>query len=138
LGESSGFATAEDADDPVGEGAFYAWSTEELRELLPEDVAVKLIDLWDIRTFAGEKDKGPVIGWIPYPLGGESNGTKLENSSFRSILFNAREKRPRPGRDNKVLTDLNGLALEGFSVLARVSEEPRFIQAVKDLSAFLV
>lgn len=138
LGESSGFATAEDADDAVGEGAFYAWPTEELRELLPEDVAVKLIDLWDIRTFTGERDKDPVTGWIPYPLGGESKGTKLENSSFRSILFNAREKRPRPDRDSKVLTDLNSLALEGFSVLARVSEKPRFIQAVKDQSTFLV
>ncbi len=137
-GKSSGFATAEDADDPVGEGAFYAWSTEELRELLPEDIAVKLINLWDIRVFSGERGKDPVTGWIPYPLGSNNSQIKLDESSFRSILFNAREKRPRPGRDSKVLTDLNSLALEGFSVLARVSEEPRFIQAVKDQATFLV
>lgn len=138
LGQNSGFATAEDADDPVGEGAFYAWSPKDLLDLLPDNTAQKLIDLWDIRTIIGKRAKDPVVEWIPYPLGGKNNGINFDNSLSRSILFQAREKRPRPGRDNKVLTDLNSLALEGFSILARVSGESRFIQAVKDHSAFLV
>ncbi|MCK5153841.1 MAG: thioredoxin domain-containing protein [Spirochaetales bacterium] len=138
-GQFSGFATAEDADDPEGEGAFYAWSPEEIKRLLPGDIAEQLINYWDIKAFNGERTHEPVTGWIPYSLGSvEMNNAVPDRSLYRNILLNSRNKRPRPGRDYKVLTDLNGLVLEGFSMLARVSGEPRFISEVNNLSTFLV
>jgi uncharacterized protein len=132
----SGYATAEDADDPVGEGAFYAWSPEEIRDVLPGSVADSLISYWDLKSMQEERTEEPVPGWIPYPLGG--NELSPERSLYRSVLQNERGKRPRPGRDSKVLTDLNALALEGFTVLARVSGEKRFIEEIKNLSNFLI
>jgi uncharacterized protein len=134
----SGYATAEDADDSVGEGAFYAWSREDLRKALPVSVADKLINNWDIKSFSGERTEEPVPGWIPYPLGNNNENSPIDRSLFRSILLNVRKNRPRPGRDNKVLTDLNGLVLEGFSVLSRVSGEDKYITEVKNLSDFLI
>ncbi len=136
-GNFSGFATAEDADDPIGEGAFYAWSPEEIRKLLPKDIAENLIRFWDIKDFSGERTHEPVPGWIPYSLG-KLDIPGPDRTLYRDILLDARNKRPRPGRDYKVLTDLNGLTLEGFSVLARVSGETRFIKEVDNLSAFLI
>ncbi|RLD32414.1 MAG: hypothetical protein DRI73_07085 [Bacteroidetes bacterium] len=136
-GNFSGFATAEDADDPVGEGAFYAWSPEEIRKLLPKDIAEDLIKFWDIKAYNGERSHEPVPGWIPYSLGKLDNSIP-DRSLYRDILLDTRNKRPRPGRDYKVLTDLNGLTLEGFSILARVSGETRFIKEVDNISAFLI
>ena len=138
-GQFSGYATAEDADDPVGEGAFYAWSPDEIRKFLPKDIAESLINTWDIKTFIGERLKEPVPGWIPYPLGSNAATYSIpDRSSYREILLAERSKRPRPGRDYKVLTDLNGLTLEGFSILARVTGEIRFINEVRNLSKFLI
>lgn len=138
-GEFSGYATAEDADDSVGEGAFYAWSPEEIRRVLPGYTAEKLISYWDIKTFNGTRTHEPVPGWIPYPLGNvEINNSIPDRSLYRNIFLEIRSKRPRPGRDYKVLTDLNGLVLEGFSILARISGEIRFITEVNSLSDFLI
>ena len=138
-GKFYGFATAEDADDPVGEGSFYAWLPNEIRRLLPEDIAEQLIKYWDIKDFNGESTHEVVPGWIPYSLGTSIlDNPGPDRNLYRDILLDARNKRPRPGRDYKVLTDLNSLALEGFSILARVSGESRFIKEVDNLSAFLV
>lgn len=139
IGQFSGYATAEDADDSVGEGAFYSWSPEEIRRLLPDETAEELISYWDLKDFSGRRTHEPVPGWIPYSLvNDKTNNTIPDRSLFRNILLNARSKRPRPGRDYKVLTDLNGLVLEGFSVLARVSGEKRFITEVNNISTFLI
>ncbi len=138
-GDFAGFATAEDADDPVGEGAFYAWSPEEIKKLIPVGIAGKLIKLWDLKEFKGEAAREPVTEWIPYPLKNiNKEPAGIPESEYRTVLLAARSRRPRPERDDKVLTDLNALALEGFSVLARVSYESRFIQIVSNLSNFLV
>ena len=138
-GQFLGYATAEDADDPVGEGAFYSWSPDELRKLFPKDIAENLIRFWDLKDINGERTVEPVPGWIPYPLENIKFGTSIpDRSLFRDLLILERSKRPRPGRDYKILTDLNGLVLEGFSVLARVSGEKRFIFEVKQLSTILI
>jgi uncharacterized protein YyaL (SSP411 family) len=93
----------------------------------------------DIQAFHGEKTHEPVPGWIPYSLSNvEINNSTPNRSLYRNILLDVRSKRPRPGRDYKVLTDLNGLVLEGFSILARVSGESRFIEEVKNLSTVLI
>jgi len=137
-GEFIGYATAEDADDPVGEGAFYAWSPEEIKKLLPPKIADNLIKSWNLKTYKGKRTQEPIPGWIPYLLGYKGPKLTLDRSQYRADLFNAKEKRPRPNRDTKAITDLNSLALEGFSVLARVSGKRRFIQETADLAAFLV
>jgi hypothetical protein len=157
-GELLGFASAEDADDPGGEGSFYAWSPEAvegLREALAGVGAVTadaLIRAWDLAP--GERVIGPsghlepVERHIPHPRAngleamakalGFADAMALRASwqAALPVLRAVRERRPRPIRDDKVLTDLNGLALEGLALLAR--HRPRFMPVVERVSTAMM
>ncbi len=140
-GQAFGLASAEDADDPGGEGSFYAWSPAELAQLLGEADGRSLSEAWDLQP--GEREVGPsghhepISSHIPHPRGGafqrldaaERERERERWEPFLPRLRAVRERRARPGRDDKVLTDQNGLALEAFAALARMSGEARFSDA---------
>jgi hypothetical protein len=134
------FAAAEDADDPEGEGSFYAWSPAQLQATLGADAGAFIADAWHIT--AGIRHEGhhgpePVLSHIPHPRGAVSIGDRAAWEQFLPTLRAARNARPRPSRDDKLLTDLNALALEAFSWLARRTGEARFHDAVVGLTRFL-
>jgi uncharacterized protein YyaL (SSP411 family) len=151
-GAFAGYAAAEDADDPAGEGGFYAWSPAQLAEVLGPEAGAALAKAWDISP--GEPEVGPhghvdpVISHIPHPRGARLPPDRAaalhRRASWEPLLPRlraARDARPRPGRDDKVVTDLNGLALEGFAALGRWAEpgdRPRFIAAARELTALLM
>jgi uncharacterized protein YyaL (SSP411 family) len=150
-GKFTGYAAAEDADDPGGEGSFYAWSPAQLSETLGEAAAKPLIAQWDLIT--GQVEHGPsghsepVVTHIPHPRGADlaklANGGDVQAlraswEPYLPTLRTARDKRPRPGRDDKVLTDQNGLALEAFAALGRFASEERFVSACRELAAIVI
>ncbi|MEK7414826.1 MAG: thioredoxin domain-containing protein [Planctomycetota bacterium] len=138
-----GYAAAEDADDPQGEGSFYAWSPEQLIAALGTERGTKLIRDWHLSP--GHTEIGPtghhepVASHIPHPRGTHADLTALRSTweDVLPILRAVRNPRPRPGRDDKVLTDQNGLALEGLSWVARASGEARHVAAVRELAEAL-
>ncbi len=142
-GRFLGYAAAEDADDPGGEGSFYAWSPAQLAAALGDERGARLAAAWDLAP--GEAEVGhsghaePVASHIPHPRGTGANLAPLRAGweDLLGILRAARGPRPRPGRDDKVLTDQNGLALEGLSWVARASGEARHVAAVRELAAAL-
>ncbi len=142
-GRFLGYAAAEDADDPGGEGSFYAWSPAQLAAALGAERGAAFAAAWDIT--AGEADLGhsghpePVASHIPHPRGTGADLTTLRAGweDQLPVLRAARGPRPRPGRDDKVLTDQNGLALEGFAWVARASGEARHVAAVRELAEVL-
>jgi len=142
-GNFQGYATAEDADDPGGEGSFYAWGPEMIREALSPEKAEKIIRQWDLKV-TPRRGHGPLEGSIPHPRGaqgynpGEIGFTLDEWRDIQSQLLMVRSDRPRPGRDSKVLTDLNGLTLEGFSQLARVTGDVAYVNAARELADLLI
>ncbi len=152
-GRFLGYAAAEDADDPDGEGSFYAWSPEQLRAALGDERAQQLIAAWDIRPGRRQAGHGghsePAVVHIPHPRGAQRGsdhasaapGLQAERAQWESVLPTlraVRSTRPRPGRDDKVLTDQNALALEAFAVLGRLSGEERFVAACRELSVVLL
>ena len=134
------YAAAEDADDPDGEGSFYAWSPAQLAAVLGDEAGHQLAKEWNI--VHGEREIGhhgpePVVSHIPHPRGA---GTVTGREVWEPLLPRlraSRDQRPRPGRDDKLLTDQNALALEAFAWLGRRTGEARFIDACRDLAAFL-
>jgi uncharacterized protein YyaL (SSP411 family) len=145
-----GFFSAEDADSEGEEGKFYLWSVEEMQRVLsPKDMelSVKIFGVMDRgnvdEVSVGRNSKN--ILHIPKPieqLASESgiavNGLKKRLSTIRRALFEAREKRVHPAKDDKILTDWNGLMI---SALARASqvlgEEEYLLAAVKAADFFL-
>ncbi|NRA38112.1 MAG: thioredoxin domain-containing protein [Planctomycetes bacterium] len=145
-----GYASAEDADDPGGEGSFYAWSPEDITSVLGADIAPDIIAAWDLHP--GKRELGrsghmePVTSFIPQPraadlkslaIKGDVQALRASWEQYLPQLRVVRDKRPRPSRDDKALTDLNALALRGFSLLARYSGEQRFYDAAVELIAVL-
>ncbi|MCC6623953.1 MAG: thioredoxin domain-containing protein [Deltaproteobacteria bacterium] len=154
-GRFLGYASAEDADDPGGEGSFYAWSPDALAEVLGGEAAGAIARAWDLR--AGTPHRGrsghlePVTSHIPHPRAhdlealardlGHADAQALR-ASWEAVyprLLTARASRPRPIRDDKVLTDLNGLALAFLATLARIGEDrPRWTGATRALVELLL
>ncbi len=149
-GRFLGYAAAEDADDPGGEGSFYAWTPAQLAEVLGDETGLRLAREWNLR--AGHAEAGPsghpepVPSHIPHPRGANLANLAPEGDLQRlragwedhlPRLRASRDARPRPGRDDKVLTDQNALALEAFAVLARLTGEDRFLAATRELADLL-
>jgi hypothetical protein len=107
------FAASEDADSEGEEGRFYVWTEAEIDALLGADAAA-FKRAYDV-TPGGNWEGHTILHRVTPP------GTPDEEavlSRGRDVLFQAREKRVRPGWDDKVLADWNGLTI---AALARAS-----------------
>lgn len=135
-----GFYSAEDADTAGEEGAFYLWTAEELRQALPTEEAELMIRVYAIP----EGGKPSVLHCSSsYPelsvdldLPEERLLERLE--SARQKLFLQRAKRIRPLRDDKILTDWNGLMIAAMARAAAVFEEPVYLQAAREAVRFIL
>lgn len=110
LVSSGAFASSLDADSEGEEGKFYLWTHNELSSLLNENTPEFLASY--------RLDSPP--GWEGNPILVRKSGTS-DNRHARELetLRIEREKRVRPGRDSKVLTDWNGLAINAIALAAR-------------------
>lgn len=145
-GEFVGFASAEDADDPLGEGSFYAWTPAELEKILGLATGKKIATYWNVI-----EDSSNIHGVypfrIPHPRGSaafiklDSVGKQKVRFEWLSIcdrLLEYRSHRPRPFRDIKVLTDWNALALMGFSVLYAQTATEKYGQIAQQQAELLI
>jgi uncharacterized protein YyaL (SSP411 family) len=144
------FYSAEDADSEGEEGKFYIWTMEELVAALgPEEAAL----------FARVYGAEPKGNWID-PAGGHLTGTNILHltedpgavaretgldaaamaqrlEADRARLLETRAKRPRPLRDDKVLTAWNGLMIAALAKASVALEEPRLAEAAERAIDFL-
>jgi uncharacterized protein YyaL (SSP411 family) len=137
-----GFYSSLDADSEGEEGKYYVWDREEIRELLPPDeyAVVELhYGLDQAPNFEGQwhlhvETPLPEVAGI---LGIEPSEAERRLAAARSALFQARENRVRPGRDDKVLTAWNGLMIKGLAVAGRLLECKAWIDAAERAFEFL-
>ncbi len=137
-----GFASAEDADSPGPdghghEGLFHTWTPAEVRDAL---AGVPDVDVGAVLDWYGITDDGNFEGRsIPNRL--EARGQLARPPAIeraRAAMFAAREQRPRPGLDDKVLTEWNALFLSTLAEAAAVSSRADWLAAAVDLGDFLV
>ena len=117
------FAASEDADSEGEEGKFYVWSEDEVAGLLGGDAAAfkAAYDVTADGNWEGHTILRRVTGF-----GSPEQEARLEHC--RGVLFAAREKRVRPGRDDKVLADWNGLAIAALARAAAVFGRPAWLE----------
>lgn len=128
-----GFFSAEDADSEGVEGKFYVWSEKELRSIFDEDdflLIKKVFSTEEDGNFAEESTKeftGENILHLKKDyktLAEELNLDELilENKivEIRKTLFSIREKRVHPYKDDKILTDWNGLFIAALARSGRL------------------
>jgi uncharacterized protein YyaL (SSP411 family) len=126
---AGGFHSAEDADSEGHEGKFYVWTPEEIRAVLGPD-AGRALAYWGV-------DRGPNFeGTSILHVAGEPDPDAI--AQLRQRLHAARERRVRPGRDDKVLAAWNGLALRALAEAGRVLGRPDYVAAAVRTAEFLL
>ena len=149
--EEGGFFSAEDADSEGEEGKFYVWKPEEIREVLGKIDGDLFIDIYNIEKGGNfiEQSKGEKTGdSIPHlnkslhdlasdlKITEETLVTRLE--AMRVNLFKARENRIHPFKDDKILTDWNGLMIAAFAKGAQALKEPKYAVVAKKAADFIL
>ena len=141
--KEGGFYSAEDADSEGVEGKFYVWTPGELGSVLEPEEADLAARYWDV-TERGNFE-GKSILHVPRPpeavaeeFGLSSEELDKRIVGIRDKLFAAREKRVRPGRDEKILAAWNGLMLRSFALAARITGREDYREAAVRNASFIV
>ncbi|HEV2861839.1 MAG TPA: thioredoxin domain-containing protein [Pyrinomonadaceae bacterium] len=142
-GEGGGFYSTQDADSEGVEGKFFVWDKGEIASLLGGDDA-RLFNAYYGVTEGGNFEGHNILN-VSGTVGEaarESNVPEerladvLERS--RQTLFEARERRIKPGRDEKILTAWNGLMIEGFAEAAAALGREDYRQAAERAADFVL
>lgn len=137
-----GFFSTQDADTDGQEGAFFVWSLDEVRQTLGADAALFSL-VFDV-TATGNFE-GRTILHRPRSLttlarvtgkSVETLAAVIERS--RPKLLAVRERRPRPGRDEKVITAWNGLALRALAQAAGAFDRADYLALAVQNAQFLL
>ncbi|MEY2436198.1 MAG: uncharacterized protein QOF97_1034 [Acidimicrobiaceae bacterium] len=128
-----GFFSAEDADSEGEEGRFYVWNPAQVREVLGDDAeaAMEWYGVTDVGNFEGNT----ILNRIPH------RGDLLrppEIESARARLLAARGSRVRPGLDDKVLAEWNGLMLSTLAEAAAATSSGEWLAAAIATGEFLL
>lgn len=138
-----GFYSTLDADSEGEEGKYYLWTPDEVRALLTDDeyqVVAMRFGLDRPPNFEGTQWHLHVFHDVPalsQRLGLDQDTVGRLLASARDKLYQARETRVRPGRDEKVLTAWNGLMIKGMATAGRILDEPRFIDSATQALDFV-
>jgi uncharacterized protein YyaL (SSP411 family) len=146
-----GFYSAEDADSEGVEGKFYVWTEEEVRRHFEKDDADFIVGVFNIEkngNFSDEatgKKTGTNILHLRKPYAEiaadlEISPEVLEEriTKVRAQLFKIRDKRVHPYRDDKILTDWNGLMIAALALGSRLLDEPAYSQAATSSVDFIL
>ncbi len=145
-----GFYAAEDADSEGEEGKFYLWSEEEIRNALASEDAELAVKFFGVKTGGnypetGRKRNGKNILHFARSLEQVASESKLTINKLINrlgkicnLLFEAREKRVPPAKDDKILVSWNGLMIAALAKASFIFSEPRYLQAAVRAANFIL
>ncbi|TKJ45155.1 thioredoxin domain-containing protein, partial [Candidatus Aerophobetes bacterium Ae_b3b] len=146
-----GFYAAEDAESEGEEGKFYLWTEEEIRQVLGSEEAALIVKIFNIeeggnfieqvtgrRTARNVLHLTKSVKELASELKMSDYDLQKRLQAMRQKLFTYREKRIHPHRDDKILTDWNGLMIAAFAKGARVFDEPRYAEAARGAVDFIL
>ncbi|MCL5025269.1 MAG: thioredoxin domain-containing protein [Chloroflexi bacterium] len=128
-----GFYSSQDADSEGEEGKYYLWTPQEIKEVLGQGPGQVVGDIFGVISggnFAGQN--------ILHIDGEEQSGASSTIEQAREALLNRRERRVKPGRDEKVIAGWNGLALASLAEAACVLQRQDYLAAAEANGTFLL
>ena len=138
-----GFYSTQDADSEGHEGKFFVWDTSEIRAVLGDkdaDLFSKYHDITDGGNFEGKNIPNipRALAEVAAQIGiSEKDLTASLNQSKRK-LFEAREQRVKPDRDEKALTAWNGLMLSSFAEAGIALGREDYLQVARNNARFIL
>ncbi len=128
-----GYYSSLDADSEHEEGKFYVWSREEAQRPLTEKEYLAFSARFGLDRAPNFENRH----WHLYASRPLEPGTETLVNDARRKLLAAREKRVRPGRDEKVLVSWNALAIRGMARAGRVFGRPEWIASARRAFDFI-
>lgn len=146
-----GFFSAEDADSEGEEGLFYTWTADEVKFILGKDEGKEFMSAFRMKSGGNFFDEATGhqsernIPHLPY-----STNTQIDESEFfkpefqakwdkwRNTLFTEREKRIHPLKDDKILTDWNGLMVAAFAKAGMAFQDEKYTEVAQRAADFLL
>ena len=145
--ENGGFYSAEDADSQGEEGVFYIWSESELKKVLTKNEYEFIFPILSISKKGNAIVEGNRVN-IPYLKKTIKELSEISNENYndylikfnqiRKKIFEYRDLRVHPQKDDKILTDWNGLMISALSRAGIILDEKKYILAAKASTAFIV
>ncbi len=153
-----GFYSAEDADsadpdhrDGMKEGAFYVWEKSEIDNVLTPDEATvfchyySVVETGNVLSDPHQEFVGKNILFNPFTIEQTAeqltlnvDAAKQLLASARKKMFERREHRARPLRDDKILASWNGLMIGAFARASRILNNNRYAVAASNAASFLL
>ncbi len=139
---AGGFYSAQDADSEGEEGKFFVWDVGEVRQILGDDVAAIACRYWDISeagNFEGRNILHVTLDIEPLAklFRRDANDVRQLLAAARAQLLAARDRRVKPGLDDKILTAWNALMISAYAKAAEVLDDARYGQIAADAVAFV-
>ncbi len=154
-----GFYSALDADSPIqkdkaehGEGAFYAWTSAEIEQLLGREMATVFDFRYGVEAGGNVPSRQDIEGWLKgknvlyeshsladtaKKFGTTQAQTNQILNEAKKKLFARRSRRPPPPVDTKIITAWNGLMISALAIASQVLEEPKYLEAANRAKSFL-
>ncbi len=138
-----GFYSTQDADSEGVEGKFFVWGADEIKELLGERDAVLFAAYYNITEAGNFEDENILNVTRDLSEVAAAEGVTPEQllealEKGRKKLFEAREQRVKPARDEKVLTAWNGLMLASLAEAAAILNRPDYKEVAKRNARFVL
>jgi uncharacterized protein len=134
LTREGGFASSLDADSEHEEGKFYVWSEAEIDAVLGKGAAL-FKRFYDVDA-GGNWEGHTILNRLKMPVLAEAE-TERELRRCRALLLRARDGRIRPGLDDKVLADWNGLMIAALANAGIVFARPAWIRLARGAFDFI-
>jgi uncharacterized protein YyaL (SSP411 family) len=126
---AGGFYSTQDADSEGHEGKFFVWGFDEITSVLGKEDAVAFNSYYNV-TPAGNFEGQNILNVNP--------STPRPTPASRHKLFEVREQRIKPDRDEKIITAWNGLMLASFAEAGVILDRPDYTEAARRNAGFIL
>ena len=143
MSPEGGFYSTQDADSEGHEGKFFVWTMDEINKVLDSQEADIFCAYYDITPAGNFESKNiPNINRsledVATQFGISVDEVRVSLDKSRRTLFDIREKRVKPDRDDKILTAWNGLMLASFAEAGVVLDRPDYLKVAATNARFLL
>ncbi|HEY5556873.1 thioredoxin domain-containing protein [Acetobacterium sp.] len=138
MSPEGGFYCAEDADSEGVEGKFYVWTMDEVEKILGHDRSEFFLHYYPM-TKEGNFEGTNILNLITTSIEiiQENQDIKDQLEVMAKELFNEREKRIHPHKDDKILTGWNGLMIAALAKAGRIFNSPAIIKQAEQAIEFI-
>ncbi len=141
--DDGGFYATQDADSEGREGVFFVWTPAQLGEVLGSEDAALAQRYYGVDE-AGNFEDGTTVLHLTRPImalaqqvGAPESVVVTRLEGIRKKLFDARELRPKPFRDEKIIASWNGMMAGTFAEAGAAFAEPRFVERASKALVFV-